>query len=162
MIKQTLLVGVMMIAAPAFAQQTTTPSTPMPPPSAPAAPGTSTSSPQPSDPMQSAPTAPTTDTAAQAQSGSTASTQPATSADQIAQVVETDFAKYDADANGSLNASEFGSWMTTLRASTDSAASADSASSKKWLKAAFAQADIDKSKSVSKDELTGFLAKNKG
>lgn len=155
MIRYTFLAGAVMIATPAFAQQTATPTTQPISPSAPSSAdpvGTQTT-----DPMQSAPTAP-----AQTQADASATTKPASSADQITQVVESDFPKYDADASGSLSAAEFGSWMTTLRASTDGAAAADSADSKKWLKIAFAQADVDKSKGVSKSELAGFLAKGKG
>ncbi len=155
MIRYTLLAGAVMIATPAFAQQTATPATQPIPPSAPSS--TDPVGSQTTDPMQSAPTAP-----AQTQADASASAKPATSADQIAQAVEADFPKYDVDASGSLNAAEFGSWMTTLRASTNSAAAVDSTETKKWLKDAFAQADIDKSKGVSKSELTGFLAKGKG
>ena len=48
--------------------------------------------------------------------------------------------------------------MTALKAETDPAAKPDTPAAKKWNQAAFAQADKDKSKTVSKAELTGFLA----
>ena len=43
--------------------------------------------------------------------------QPATAATptQIAQIVDQEFPTYDGDANGELNAEEFGAWMKKLR-----------------------------------------------
>lgn len=95
-------------------------------------------------------------TAAPAQ---TASAQPATKADQIAQVVSTEFPTYDKDSSGTLNESEFSTWMVALKTASDPTTKAESASTKTWVDQAFATADTDKNKSLSKTELTGFLTK---
>ncbi|WCM28118.1 EF-hand domain-containing protein [Sphingomonas sp. QA11] len=89
----------------------------------------------------------------------TAAAQPATKADQIAQVVSTEFPSYDKDSNGSLNEAEFGAWMVALKKASDPTTKADSAATKAWVDQAFASADTDKNKSLSKAELTGFLTK---
>ena len=73
-------------------------------------------------------------------------------------MVNTEFPTYDKNSDGNLSKTEFASWMTALKAA-DPNAKKDAAADKKWNDAAFAQADSDKSKSVSKDELTGFLSK---
>jgi hypothetical protein len=105
-----------------------------------AAPASETSAAQP---------APATDTAA--------ATQPAP-AEQVASVIDQQFATYDKDANGNLNEAEFGAWMVALKTQTDPATDANAPATKSWNKAAFAQADKDKSKSLDKTELAGFLS----
>ena len=140
--KFTLVAGAMLMAAPAIAQQAPTGMEQLPPSSA--APVQ----------MQTPPsTAP-----------DEVPTTPAhvTGTDQIAQVVEAEFPTYDKDANGSLNTAEFGTWMVALRSATDKSVTAESKEMKAWAKSAFAQADADKSKSITKIELTGFLAQPKG
>jgi len=112
---------------------------------------TAQASPAQATPAQSDPAA-----AAPAQ---TASAQPATKADQIAQVVNTEFPTYDKDSNGALNEAEFGTWMVALKTASDPTTKAESASTKAWVDQAFATADTDKNKSLSKTELTGFLSK---
>lgn len=164
MIKSMMLAGAVLCAAPVMAQQTSTAtpgntvptpvqstapaapsaSAPMTAQAAPAAPVAST------DPAQPAPTTPT--------SGSATASAPATSASQVAQVVDKEFASYDKDGNGTLSASEFDAWMVALKQASDPATKATDPAVVKWNQAAFAQADADKSKSVSKAELTGFLS----
>ena len=169
MIKTTLITAAMIAAVPAIAQTGSTASPTSPTttqaPTGQTAPGQSTSGQLPSsttsqttaDPM-TADTTQSTDTTA----ATPATTQTATSEAQIAQVVDSQFDTYDKDANGALSSTEFGSWMTALRSANGAKASPTSKEAKTWLKTAFTQADIDKSKSVSKTELTGFLAANKG
>ena len=81
----------------------------------------------------------------------------ASKADQVASVVDSEFATYDKDANGQLSTTEFGAWMVALKTASDPATKADSKATKTWVGQAFASADKDKSKSVTKEELTGFL-----
>lgn len=107
------------------------------------APATQTASPAPAQP------APT-------QSAS-AATQPATSGEQVAQVVDQGFPSYDKNADGNLTKDEFASWMGSLRSASEPGFDANATASKEWSARAFAQADADKSKSVSKAELTTFL-----
>ena len=141
MLKYALLAGVMTIAGPAFAQSTTT--------SSPTAPTATTSAADPS--MSPAQTAPgQTPQTAQA-------TQPA-SGDQVAQVVDTEFPTYDKNGDGKLSVAEFGDWMVALKTKTDPSTKPGAPETKKWVAAAFAQADTDKSKSLSKPELTSFLS----
>lgn len=89
----------------------------------------------------------------------TAAAQSVTKADQIAQVVSTEFPSYDKDSNGSLNEAEFSAWMVALKTASDPTTKADSAATKAWVDQAFASADTDKNKALSKTELTGFLTK---
>jgi hypothetical protein len=131
-------------------------------PSAPtgAPPAQSASQQAPADPaaapsaQAAAPTAPA-DPAAQP--SAQASAQPISGPDQIAQVVSTEFPSYDKDASGTLNATEFASWMVALKKASDPTTKAESAEVKTWVNQAFASADKDKNKAVSKTELTGFL-----
>jgi hypothetical protein len=160
MIKSILLATAMTVAAPAFAQaaapaQTTAPTTQTAPV------GSATTSADPSTsaaPMQAAPVAepdPTTQTAqTTAEAG-----QPA-SGDQIAQIIEAEFPKYDKDGKGQLNEKQFGDWMVALRSASEPGVTADKPEVKSWVKQAFASADADKSKAVTKAELTKFLTKS--
>lgn len=151
MLKYALFAGVMTIAGPAFAQSTTT--------SSPTAPTATTSAADPS--MSPAQTAPGQTPPAQGASGQTPQTAQATqpaSGDQVAQVVNTEFPTYDKNSDGKLSAAEFGDWMVALKTKTDPATKPGAPETKKWVAAAFAQADTDKSKSLSKPELTSFLS----
>lgn len=87
-----------------------------------------------------------------AQTADAASGNPA---DAVQQVIESEFAGYDADGDGELTKEEFGRWMTALRSQqAEGSAGTDAAG---WTDAAFAQADTDSSSSVSRGELTSFL-----
>lgn len=148
MMKYVLLASAMLASTPALAQDN------------PAAPPSQNNPAAPQTPPATQPPAAEDQLAAPAQSDAAA--QPATTQDQIAQVVESEFPSYDKDGNGSLDAREFGAWMVALRTQSDSSAKPDSPEMKKWTATAFAQADSDKSKSVSKPELATFLSSNKG
>ncbi len=80
---------------------------------------------------------------------------------QVKQVVEANFPTYDSDQSGDLNAAEFDGWLTVLREkSAQAKGTADTMAEpekKTWMKAAFAKADADKSKKISKSELETFL-----
>lgn len=104
-------------------------------------------------PAQTAQATPADPAAAPAQTAAA----PASKADQIAQVVSTEFPTYDKDSSGSLNETEFSSWMVALKTASDPTTKAESAATKTWVDQAFASADTDKNKSLSKTELTGFL-----
>lgn len=156
--KMILLAGAMLVATPALAQQTppvtgqippatdqTAPVDTVPPAQSTPDPMTQTTSP--------ADTVPATDASA-ASTGTAGTTQ-------VAQAVESQWATYDKDSNGKLSKTEFAAWMTALRAS-DPNAKMSSGEMRKWSDAAFVQSDTDKSRSVSKDELTAFLAKAQG
>ncbi len=166
MLKYALLAGAMIASVPAIAQEQ--PQTVPSKAANPAATDVATTPDQTTAPAQTPMTAEpatgssaTSTDAAMGTTGTTmtAATATATGSDKIAQVVDTEFPTYDKDANGSLSATEFGTWMTALRSASDASVKAGSKEMKAWTTTAFAQADIDKSKSVSKSELTGFLAK---
>ena len=139
MLKLAMLAGAALVAAPVLAQTTTA----SPQASAPggAATGQAAPSGTPADsvPMQSA-----------------AREQPATGS-QVAQVVDTEFPTYDKNGDGKLSAAEFSGWMVALKSKTDPTAKPDAPETKKWVSAAFAQADADKNKSLTKTEVTSFL-----
>ena len=149
MMKYAFLAGAMMASTPVFAQEATAPGQTSPAP-AQATPATA------ADPTQAA--QPATDPAAT----TPAQGQVQATGDQIAQVVDTQFPTYDKDGDGKLNRAEFGQWMVALKSQTDPSTKADAPATKKWIGTAFAQADTDKDKTVSKTELTGFLSQGQG
>lgn len=174
MLKYALLAGAMIVAAPAIAQTAAnpTPGAPMGAQTAPmgtATPDTATTTAAPASPSAATPqTSPTTTAqAAPAQTTATptdaapvqqAASQPTATGDQVAQVVDSEFPTYDTNKDGKLNATEFSAWMVALKTKTDPSTKAGSPETKKWVSAAFTQADTDKNKSLSKTELTGFLS----
>ena len=84
---------------------------------------------------------------------------PVTGATQIAQVVDTEFPAYDKNADSALDKSEFGAWMVALKTASDPSTKADDPATVQWVSGAFASADLDKSSTVSKTELTTYLSK---
>ncbi|MGN5374694.1 EF-hand domain-containing protein [Sphingomonas hankookensis] len=156
--KRILLASAMIVAAPAFAQdavpsQTTAPATQP----APATPATT-----PVDPSVAATqAAPATqpDPATQTAQTTAEAGQPA-SGTQIAQIVEAEFPKYDKDGKGQLTEQQFGEWMVALRSASEPGVTAEKPEVKSWIKQAFAQADKDRSKAVTKAELTTFLSQS--
>lgn len=80
-------------------------------------------------------------------------------AEQAQALVETEFATYDTDGNGELSQAEFSTWVMTLAKSDKPAAdpAKEKAAKEKWAAGAFAAADTDKSKRISKAEMSTFL-----
>lgn len=80
---------------------------------------------------------------------------------QVTALVETEFPSYDADKTGELSRSEFSTWVLALQAKASevdvNAKKMDDAAKAKWAKDAFASADTDKSKKISKAEVVKFL-----
>ncbi|GGB17662.1 hypothetical protein GCM10011380_03990 [Sphingomonas metalli] len=149
MLKMMLLAGSMTIAAPVMAQ-TTAPAPATPPATdatAQSAPTTAPAAPATADSAQPAAPASTTDTASAQPAGET----------QVASAVDSQFGTYDKNGDGKLSRAEFSEWMVALKTASDPATKAESAETKKWLTAAFAQADKDKNKALDKAEVTGFL-----
>lgn len=140
MLKYVLLATAMTVAMPALARQVT-PSTQ-------------------SAPLQGVPVQDSMAQGSMAKPATPAQTtsQPAASRDQVTQIVDAEFPTYDKNTDGNLDQAEFASWMVTLKTASDPTTSATSAETRTWVGAAFAQADKDKSKSVTKTELTGFLS----
>ncbi len=158
MMKRILLASAMVVAAPAFAQdaapaQTTAPAAQAAPQTSPAAPADA------SVPATQAAPAAQPDPATQTAQTTAEAGQPA-SGTQIAQIVEAEFPKYDKDGKGQLTEKQFGEWMVALRSASEPGVTADKPEVKSWIKQAFAQADKDKSKAVTKAELTSFLSQS--
>ena len=158
MMKRILLASAVLMSTPAFAQdaapaQTTAPA----PQEAPAAPATTAADPS----IAATQAAPATqpDPATQTAQTTAEAGQPA-SGTQIAQIVEAEFPKYDKAGKGELTEKQFGEWMVALRSASEPGVTADKPEVKSWIKQAFAQADKDKSKAVSKAELTSFLTQS--
>lgn len=147
MLKYAMLAGAALIAAPVLAQATAT--SPQTAPSG----GAVTSQPPQSD-TATAPQSGTPTDAVPMQSA--AREQPATGT-QVAQVVDTEFPTYDRNGDGKLSAAEFSGWMVALKTKTDPSTKPDAPETKKWVSAAFTQADSDKNKSLTKAEVTSFL-----
>ncbi len=147
MMKYAFLGAAMMVSAPVLAQVT-----PGPAQTTPAAPQAA--------PATTADAAQTVQPAADASVSTQGQVQ--ANGSQIAQVVDTQFPTYDKDGDGKLNKAEFAQWMVALKSQTDPSTKADAPATKKWVGSAFAQADTDKDKTVSKTELTGFLSQGQG
>ncbi len=169
MLKTAMLVSALALAVPAFAQDQTKPAAvPQPTvPATPQAPVTDTPAQTPTTVAKATPTASATTEAAPAEpatpaanaSAATPATgEVASGATQIAQVVNTEFPTYDKNADTNLDKAEFGAWMVALKTASDPATKAGDPATVKWIDGAFASADADKSKSVSKGELTKYLS----
>ncbi len=139
MLKFAMLAGAALVAAPVLAQTTTASPQALAPGGAATGQAAPSGTPADSVPMQSA-----------------AREQPATGS-QVAQVVDTEFPTYDKNGDGKLSAAEFSGWMVALKSKTDPTTKPDAPETKKWVSAAFAQADADKNKSLTKTEVTSFL-----
>ncbi len=179
MLKHVLLASAILISTPALAQNQPQTATPLPDTNAaPAQPQTAPTpqtAPMPTTPAPTtaAPTTPAAPTTADAQpqtapapvapapDAQAANAAPAGQGAQVADVVGGEFGTYDKNKNGTLSKTEFGAWMTALRTKADPSLK-DDAANKAWVAQAFTQADTDKSKSVSKDELTNFLSQASG
>ncbi len=75
----------------------------------------------------------------------------------VAKLVDAEFPAYDANKNGDLDQPEFAKWILALHEAGGTAKQADAATKDKWAKDAFAAADADKSKKISKAEMNKFL-----
>ena len=78
----------------------------------------------------------------------------------VTQLIEIEFPSYDVDKSGDLNQSEFSKWVLALHSKAEQAQAAtamDTKAKMTWAKNAFATADADKSKKVTKVELNAFL-----
>lgn len=75
------------------------------------------------------------------------------SADQVAAAVDAAFPSYDLNGDGRLSPAEFAAMMTRLKERGDPKVPATRA----WVRGAFASADKDRSRSVTRQELFGFL-----
>jgi len=176
MLKHVLLVSAVLISTPALAQNQ--PQTMPPQPDTNASPAQPQTAPMPQTPQTTpapttaAPTTPAPTTADSQPQTAPAPTSPAPDAQaanpapadqgaQVADVINGEFGTYDKNKNGTLSKPEFGAWMTALRTKADPSLK-DDAANKSWVAQAFTQADTDKSKSVSKDELTNFLSQASG
>lgn len=148
MLKHLLIIGVAAVSMPAFAQETPPADPTAPPPTEQPDPSTTAPTPMP----ESAP--PAGEATAQPEASGT----PATSA-QVAQIVNSEFASYDADKSNDLNQAEFSAWMKKLRTATEPSVDPESEQVKTWIGQAWTAADADKSGAVSKEELTGFLTR---
>ena len=154
MLKQMLMIGAAAMSFPALAQTTGPTADPMTPPTA------NEPAPAPDTTMPTNPApAPSPDASAPPAAAQSAPSSAAATPTQIAQIVDTEFPTYDADANGDLNEAEFSTWMKKLRAATEPSVDPESADVKTWIGQAFAAADADKSGAVNKTELTGFLSR---
>lgn len=137
MTRKLLLGPAMLAAAPLTAQQPAAPAQVVP---APASAAPVTVPPGPIVPVQPAPA------------------QPAAPGAEVATIVAKEFPSYDKDRDGALNQSEFGDWMIRLKTIADPASTGNEAATKTWVNAAFAQADTDRSRLLTLNELTGFLS----
>lgn len=143
-------------AIPAIAQDagtaTTPPATEMPEPTEPSSAPGPVAEPGPTAADSSATPAPADSSAAQAPVAQDRSAQ-------VAKVVDAEFPVYDANKTGDLEQPEFNKWVLALHAASNdpNAKAMDEAAKAKWATDAFASADTDKNKKISKTEISKFL-----
>ncbi|WP_010186148.1 EF-hand domain-containing protein [Sphingomonas sp. PAMC 26605] len=151
MVKSALLATALALATPAFAQDAP-PATEPAPQSAPTAVDQAVPATQSSAARDAA--IPASIVAPEAE----AAAKPAAAGTPAGDIINREFAGYDKDGDGVLNAAEFDAWMVALKKASDPTTDASAPETKSYLAKAFAQADADKSKTVSKAELTAFLS----
>lgn len=88
--------------------------------------------------------------------------QPSPRPDPAALPVDAQFARYDADGDGALDKSEYGSWLAALRTAKEADFKADALESRQWIESSFAAADADRDQKVSREELRSFLTPKAG
>lgn len=77
----------------------------------------------------------------------------------VQKFVDAEFPTYDINKNDELEPAEFRKWVLALHdASGEANAAKDPSVKAKWANAAFATADTDKSKKVTRAEMNGFLS----
>ncbi len=119
----------------------------------------------PQNPTSVEPAAPATPAAPSTGEMGPADTQPVAAAPvaetkevTVQKLVDAEFPTYDENKNDELELAEFRKWVLALHdASGDANAAKDPAAKEKWASAAFATADTDKSKKISKAEMNTFL-----
>lgn len=161
--KKLLLTTAALVAAPLSAQQ---PATPVETAPAPAAASTSIAPPPaavPAQPVEAAPAQPVAPVPVTAQpaiatGAGTIARTPAAGSTEVAGIIAREFPAYDKNADGALDTAEFGDWMLKLKSIADPTSTVNAEANKTWVNAAFAQADADKSHSLTLGELTGFLS----
>lgn len=86
--------------------------------------------------------------------------QPASPANAVASIVNSEFPAYDANHDGQLDKAEFSRWMVALKDQEMKVTGKTLAPAEvtAWANGAFATADTDKSSSISKPELIGYLS----
>lgn len=84
-----------------------------------------------------------------------------TKAQQVAQIVDAEFPSYDGDGDGNLTKPEFTKWIIAMRDAAQNQGAElpalDQPAKEKWASAAFTTADTDKSRKISKVEMSSFL-----
>lgn len=161
----TLIAGAALIGAQAWAQQTAAPAQPgttdvpasqpstalSDPVSQPAPAGEAQGALEPASPAQ--PAAPD-------QSADAAAATPASGNPQVVAFVDQQFPSADADGDGKLSAAEFEGWISKIKAAelAQTGKPVVEAEVKTYASNAFANADKDADKAVTKTELTQFLS----
>jgi len=166
MLKHILFAGSVMIASPVFAQtagtatptQATSPATAAPTVSTAPTGDAITAQTSPASPAPIAPADPVVAQGNPVPATPEAAAGPAAGASQVEQIVGREFGAYDKNKDGKLSPAEFDGWMVALKTASDPTTKADAPETRKWLGAAFAQADVDKSRDLTQEELTGFLS----
>lgn len=92
--------------------------------------------------------------------GATAEASEGQTVTQVAAFIDQHFPKADKDGDGMLSEAEFKTWISAMRESElkSSGKPASGAEAKTYASNAFAKADMDTDKRISRDELARFLA----
>lgn len=88
--------------------------------------------------------------------------QPTPRPDPAKLPVDAQFARYDANGDGSLDLAEFGEWLVALRTAKEAEFDREKPASRAWVQDSFTATDADRDQKISRAEWTRFLTPNKG
>ncbi|UYY77107.1 EF-hand domain-containing protein [Sphingomonas sp. R1] len=83
--------------------------------------------------------------------------QPTPKPDPAKLSVEAQFARYDANGDGSLDQAEFGEWLVALRVAKEADFDREKAEARAWVQDSFTTTDTNRDQKVSREEWTRFL-----
>jgi hypothetical protein len=83
--------------------------------------------------------------------------QPTPRPDPARLPAEAQFARYDANGDGALDKTEYGSWLTALRTAKDADFKPEKPEAKAWIDRSFIGADANRDDKISREEWVRFL-----
>lgn len=88
--------------------------------------------------------------------------QPTPRPDPAKLPVDAQFARYDANGDGSLDLAEFGEWLIALRVAKEADFDREKPEARAWVQDSFTATDANRDQKISRAEWTRFLTTTKG
>ncbi|RSV45276.1 EF-hand domain-containing protein, partial [Sphingomonas sp. ABOLD] len=83
--------------------------------------------------------------------------QPTPRPDPAKLPADAQFARYDANGDGALDKTEYGSWLIALRTAKDPDFKPEKPEAKAWIDRSFIGADTNRDDKISREEMVRFL-----